>query len=376
MGDVSEMSASIRKPAAFALSVLVAVGLAGGVAALLTWHAQSGSDHNALTAPGLVCEASTHDFGRITRTQAASQTHDFVLRNTGDQPIRVVKQTSTCGCTVVELPKAPIPPGESITAPVTAAWTVGGGRQSAIVSLTTDSPDTPVVRLTVSGFVMVPAVLSPEVVNLGLLKPGQEAVRVVELASGSDPQPFSLVAIENPSDTISIARLPEDPDQEAPPLLEGGPGKFALRIVAPRIADSEEARIVFRTDLADHPELVLRVVAKFEGALAAMPASLLFTDDGAEGVISREVTVRSTGSREDGNFRARLLWKDPGDCPFTIRETKNSDPAGGQPATRVTLGFDRTKAKGSFSRGELRISLGEDSLDVPVIAVGFGTDSS
>jgi len=51
-----------------------------------------------------------HDFG-VFREEAGRQTFDFVVANTGSQPLVIQKVTASCGCTTPGWTKSPIPPG-------------------------------------------------------------------------------------------------------------------------------------------------------------------------------------------------------------------------------------------------------------------------
>lgn len=51
------------------------------------------------------------DFGTIN--QDTDNEHVFSFTNTGNEPLLIESATGSCGCTVPEYPKTPIPPGES-----------------------------------------------------------------------------------------------------------------------------------------------------------------------------------------------------------------------------------------------------------------------
>jgi len=51
-----------------------------------------------------------HDFGTIT--QDSENTKVFEFTNTGTEPLIIENAKGSCGCTVPEYPKEPIPPGE------------------------------------------------------------------------------------------------------------------------------------------------------------------------------------------------------------------------------------------------------------------------
>ena len=54
-------------------------------------------------------EQTTFDLGKIQRNQAA--THEFTFVNTGSAPLVISSVKASCGCTVTEYSKNPIPAG-------------------------------------------------------------------------------------------------------------------------------------------------------------------------------------------------------------------------------------------------------------------------
>ncbi|HMQ45857.1 MAG TPA: DUF1573 domain-containing protein [Saprospiraceae bacterium] len=56
-------------------------------------------------------EESEYDFGEVDEGAVVNHTFKFV--NSGKVPLIISAARSTCGCTVPEWPKDPIPPGES-----------------------------------------------------------------------------------------------------------------------------------------------------------------------------------------------------------------------------------------------------------------------
>jgi hypothetical protein len=52
-----------------------------------------------------------HDFG-VFREEAGRQTFNFIVTNTGNQPLVIQKVTASCGCTTPEWTRQPIAPGD------------------------------------------------------------------------------------------------------------------------------------------------------------------------------------------------------------------------------------------------------------------------
>ena len=54
-------------------------------------------------------EETTFDFGEVSEGEKV--VHIYKFENTGSEPLIISKAKGTCGCTVPEWPKEPIPPG-------------------------------------------------------------------------------------------------------------------------------------------------------------------------------------------------------------------------------------------------------------------------
>ena len=61
--------------------------------------------------PAILTRTDTlFDFGEITEGDVVE--HEFEFTNTGNTPLILVDAKSSCGCTVPEIPKEPVAPGE------------------------------------------------------------------------------------------------------------------------------------------------------------------------------------------------------------------------------------------------------------------------
>ena len=90
---------------------------------------------------------SKHDFGNIK--QKTENNHVFTFTNTGDEPLIISNAKGSCGCTVPEYPKQPIPPGE--TGEIIVKYSPGKqkGSQTKTVTITANT-DPEITRLTIS----------------------------------------------------------------------------------------------------------------------------------------------------------------------------------------------------------------------------------
>ncbi len=87
--------------------------------------------------PSFTFAETEHDFGTITAGDVVE--HTFEFENTGDAPLIIQSATATCGCTVPEWPREPIPVGE--TAKVTAKFNSKGklNIQNKVITITANT---------------------------------------------------------------------------------------------------------------------------------------------------------------------------------------------------------------------------------------------
>lgn len=119
------------------------------LAACLSWSAAYAN---------LVFEAET--VSEKAAFGAPTVTGTFVFKNSGTETIRIVSTRSSCGCTVPELPKDTIEPGE--VGELKAVYKTSGrrGKQSSTITLETDQ--TPRTRYSLKLEVEIPSVTSIE----------------------------------------------------------------------------------------------------------------------------------------------------------------------------------------------------------------------
>jgi hypothetical protein len=61
--------------------------------------------------PIITWQDTIFDFGMINEGDVVKK--EFSFQNTGTAPLLIAQASSTCGCTIPEWPKKPIPPGQS-----------------------------------------------------------------------------------------------------------------------------------------------------------------------------------------------------------------------------------------------------------------------
>jgi hypothetical protein len=87
-----------------------------------------------------------YDFGKVIST--SENTYKFAFTNTGSEPLIIENAQGSCGCTVPEYPKAPIPPGGSGEIKVVYKPNGQSGAQQKTVTVTANTePNQTVLRI-------------------------------------------------------------------------------------------------------------------------------------------------------------------------------------------------------------------------------------
>lgn len=98
-------------------------------------------------APKIVFNKTKHDFGKIGNN--VKVTYDFNFKNEGKQDLVIRNIKSSCGCTAAQLKDKTLSPGESNAIEVTFNSKGRRGRQHKTVTVTTNDPKNPIVRLNI-----------------------------------------------------------------------------------------------------------------------------------------------------------------------------------------------------------------------------------
>ena len=113
----------------------------------------SANPSHTATMPKIQMDEESYDFGDII--QGESVTHDFIIKNIGNDKLLIHSVKGSCGCTVPVWSKEPILEGEESIIKVTFNSAGKKGRQNKTVTLVTNAiPNTKVI--TINGNVIIP----------------------------------------------------------------------------------------------------------------------------------------------------------------------------------------------------------------------------
>lgn len=102
--------------------------------------------------PKLSVSEDEHNFGNIKEGDVVE--HDFILKNMGDEILKISKVRASCGCTAAKPDKNELAPGESTEVHVSFNSRGRSGKQSKYVYIMSNDPDTPQKRVKIMSNVL------------------------------------------------------------------------------------------------------------------------------------------------------------------------------------------------------------------------------
>ena len=97
----------------------------------------TGSNKNNVDVPYIEMKEDYYDFGDIFEGEILS--HNFSIKNIGDEKLIILSAKGSCGCTVPEWPKEPISPNQKAFIKVTFNSSDRQGEQRKTVVLKTNA---------------------------------------------------------------------------------------------------------------------------------------------------------------------------------------------------------------------------------------------
>lgn len=262
-----------------------------------------------------------HDFG--TMDEHAEGRYDFVVTNVGEGALEITGGDTSCGCTMSEIEKSELAPGESTN--VTVTWR-GEGREGPFrhtATVYTSDPEQSRVTFTVSGRITQAVRVVPSELVFSQLAVGDSANGEVQLFcnldkrlevpswrfSETDEAPFFEVAVE----PMSAEQLSADPNARSGLSL-----KVTLKPGLPQ--GPFRQRILLKTNLDEAPELAIPVRGSLVGDISIVAIGSgwdaergllsLGTVDATEGVRRQLLLVARGKDRDSVAFEPVRVFPD------------------------------------------------------------------
>lgn len=198
----------------------------------------------------------TKDWGRVTLKQSPLK-FNLVLKNSGNQELKITRLKPTCGCTTAPLKSNELKPGESTTVEVSLSIQGNSGKLHKQIAIETNDPDKPYINYMLIAEVVLPLTVSPTTYlpfnNLQVGVESQAKLKIKNTSEGS----ITLTEIKTNLPELKV-NLKNDlllkPGQEVELIAKIKPGK----------SGNMSARISIKTNNVEIPELVINGFGKVE----------------------------------------------------------------------------------------------------------------
>ena len=222
-------------------------------------------------APKIVSPEPVYDFGTLDNETKVQ--HDFIIRNVGDATLNIKNVRTSCGCTVAQPEKKVLEPGEETKVATTLSLRGRQGPTKKSVTVESNDPVTPMLRLDLEGTAIAPIMMDPRTVNFGRIDDDEVHERTVSLKTTQEDLTFHIESIECP-------RLPQI-QTEVKTLEDGKSYQIAVRIAEALEPGNRNGTLDIRTDHPKHPFFRVNVFAQVIGYLDIAPPeiNLRYSDD-------------------------------------------------------------------------------------------------
>jgi hypothetical protein len=218
--------------------------------------------------PVAVVEEEEFDFGNL-RNKTMDNRHVFKVRNEGTAPLRFTNASVSCTkCTFVDLPEAPLAPGE--TCEIVVRWNVDTYedhfRQSAKVQ--TNDPDHEELRFVITGKVVRPLAVEPEKLVFTNARVGElNQAKVRLLAFFSDHLQVTGFKLAEPSteEYFDITTTPLSKDELEKAAQSGIEVTVTIKPGLP--VGSINQSLQLTTNIEEDPEVKVPISGEVTGAV-------------------------------------------------------------------------------------------------------------
>jgi len=211
-----------------------------------------------------------YEFGTMAKDEERS--HKFTIRNDGEVPLLLSKGPTTCKCTISDLPKREVAPGETVD--VEISWTPRDLDQQfrKEARIQTNDPDNREIKFLISGKVVEEFIVTPSYEwNMGSVGEGASA-EVAGTITSPLFDSFKILDIENPEPLLTIDTAPLPPERLNALKVKSG-YQLTTRLAPGMAVGPFQRKLKIRTDIRGETIITVLVKAYRPGPIRFLPAS-------------------------------------------------------------------------------------------------------
>ena len=196
------------------------------------------------------------DWGKVTIKQSPVK-HKLVLKNVGNELLKITKVKPTCGCTTAPLNKDELKPGESTTVEISMSVQGVSGKMHKQIGIECNDPNRPYVNFMLMADVVMPLTVSPTTyLPFKDLQVGVETQAKLKIKNTSEGN-ITLTEIKTniPELKVNLKRNQ---------VLKPGQEVELVASVKPIKSGNLSAKINIKTNSDEIPELIINGFGKIE----------------------------------------------------------------------------------------------------------------
>lgn len=233
----------------------------------------------------LVIENPVYDFGQVQ--EGAKVTHNFVLKNEGDAELDLLRVVPGCGCTITNLEKKKLLPGEEANLGVEFDTEGFSGEKSKSIRLYSSDADSAVSVLTLKGIIEPEILVEPKRVFFGNLFPDGRDQSVEVRVQIREESPLELVSIKNYSKFLSVEEIERSAKS----------ARFLLRVDEEAAAGDLRDRVILNLKGGSPRSVNVPVFASIKGPVKIQPSTLSFGIMDGEAPLERTIRIDTSSGQ-------------------------------------------------------------------------------
>ncbi|MBX3044152.1 MAG: DUF1573 domain-containing protein [Candidatus Kapabacteria bacterium] len=196
------------------------------------------------------------DWGKVTIKQSPLK-HKMVIKNSGNQNLKILRLKPTCGCTTAPLSKDELKPGESTTVDVSFSIQGNSGKVHKQIAIESNDPNRPYINYMLIADVVLPITVSPTTyLPFNNLQVGVETEAKLKIKNTSEGN----VTLSDFKTNIPELKLNLKGSQN----LKPGQEVELIAKVKPSKSGNLSARITIKTSNSEIPELIINGFGRVE----------------------------------------------------------------------------------------------------------------
>lgn len=192
---------------------------------------------------------ATKDWGKVTPKQSPLK-HEMIIKNVGNQTLKITRVKPTCGCTTAPLNKSELKPGETTTIDVTLSIQGNSGKMHKQIAIESNDPNNSYLNYMLIADVVLPLTVSPTTyIPFNDLQVGTESIAKLKIKNTSDAN-IVLSKFQTNMPEIQLNLNKET-------TLKPGQEIELITKVKPSKSGNLSARISITTSNKEFPELII-----------------------------------------------------------------------------------------------------------------------